>query len=192
MLWTDPWLLTLIFQKLKPRGFCHNATYYAIKVWTCTAHLCYTADVGHSIWENDQLGESPSSPSAFFLVLLVMNSFRFNISLYFIFLTLFLLHFLTWRAAEGAEVRILQPLSWLIRRYRCRNKGRHMHVHTPMQEALAAGQSLRNSVKCVLKFAVFYYQCIDFKCSRDFFPSRLQSAQDVTSFLLSSSPCPSS
>lgn len=66
-----------------------------------------------------------------------MNYFRFNISLYFISFTFFIFHFLPSRAAEGAEVKKTAAIVLtLIRRYRCRNKGRHMHVHTPMQEAL--------------------------------------------------------
>lgn len=87
-----------------------------------------------------------------------------------------------WRQETAAIVLSLSlcvSLS-LIQRYRCRNKGTHT-----LEGIAAAGESLRNSVKSVLKFALFYNQRIDFKCSGVFFASLLQSAQDVTPFLLS-------
>lgn len=72
---------------------------------------------------------------------------------------------------------------------RCRNKSTHTHTHAYTYVCAwgiaTAGQSLRNSVKSVLKFALFYNQCLDSKCSGVFFSSLLQSAQDVTPFLLS-------
>lgn len=68
--------------------------------------------------------------------------------------------------ADGNGGRKLQPLSWISlsgslshsERYRCRNKGTltHAHIHIYAWGIVAAGQTLRNSVKSVLKLALFY------------------------------------
>lgn len=65
--------------------------------------------------------------------------------------------------AEAEDTK-LQPLSWLsFREVETRARTRARGI-------VASGRSLRNSVKYVLKFALFRYQCIDFQSSGGVFP----------------------
>lgn len=72
-------------------------------------------------------------------------------------------------------------------RYRCRNKGSHARVraHTHIRLRHSSCRSILTKLCEICSQICPVLQSVDFKCSGVFFSSLLQSAQDVTPFLLS-------